>query len=153
MSIGSNVETARKAMNHLLNLTYESRQFFDMLADDVIFEVACPEDAPIYGRKIEGKKAAVRYFSSGSPEQISEVSFERPLEYIADADSERVVVLGAESYTLKQLGERIGPCEFAIILDLHKGLITRYFHIEDMSQFVQAFKQHPDVLAPSWADA
>lgn len=140
----------REALEHLLKGPEERKPFFDLLADDVVFEVACAEDTPIYGRKIQGKQAAMEYFSSGSPDLLEDVVMERPLEYIDDPDRNRVLVLGAESYTLRQLGVRIGPNEFVIVFDIRDGLIAKYFHIEDLSKLVGAFR-NTGVTPPSWA--
>lgn len=146
------VTIVRKALEHLLMGPDYRQPFYDLLADDVVFEVACPDDTPIYGRKIQGKQAAIKYFSSGSPDLIDDVVMDRPLEYIDDPERHRVIVLGAESYSLKQLGVRIGPNEFAITFELRDALITRYFHIENLSAFIDAFRAS-DVSPSSWAGA
>jgi ketosteroid isomerase-like protein len=93
------------------------------LADDVLFEVTPPGEEPVV--EARGKDAVLDYFTSLG----DIVSFWRVRCY---GDGERVVVLGAERFTIPRYGVTLGG-EFALLLHVCDGLITRFFIIEELS--------------------
>lgn len=141
-----NIAVAKKALTHLSKRFEEQRRgaveytpfdyapWFSCLADNVIMRVPCPPGTPVFESEFQGKQALIDLFTNEDPVENLEMS--RPLEYFARGD--RVVVLGAEKYTLKKQRVTIGPLEFAMVFDFDDGLITRYVHIEDMSEYVAA---------------
>jgi hypothetical protein len=144
------IALARKAMSHLdeprgemaSQSEYEDyyRPFFDSLDENVYFRCPCPPDTPIYGGEILGKQALIDAFTKGDPDLITNIRMERPLEFIADGS--RVVVLGAESYDIKRNGRTSYNRDFAMVLDFNAaGLIERYIHIEDQSDFYVGTKE------------
>lgn len=156
-----NVAVAKKAMTHL-TVRYEEQQrgvkpedyapmdyepFVACLADDVVIKNACPDDTPVYGEKLVGKQTVAERFIGGDWDMHADVTpiefleMDRPLEYIDDPERNRVIVLGAEYYTVKKLGRKLGPLEFAMVLDFRDGLITRYLHVEDHSEWRDAYQE------------
>jgi ketosteroid isomerase-like protein len=95
------------------------------LADDVVFEVTPPEGVSptAEGR---GKQAVLDYFTSLG----DIVTFWRVRCF---GDGERVVVVGAESFTIPRYGITLGG-EFALLLTVCNGLITRFLIIEELSE-------------------
>lgn len=99
----------------------DPRAFFDALADDVVLRNSLGE--------LRGKQAVVDYFAAAAA-TIDFQPFERPLEYFADGD--RVVILGAETFRVKESGAT-HHADWAWVVDLRGGLITRILSIQDLS--------------------
>jgi ketosteroid isomerase-like protein len=109
----------------------------DHLADDVIFKVTVPDGTPISG-EFRGKQAVVDHFNRlGS---LLEFRQEQPLQYFGEGD--RVVVLGKESFDVKESGITVGGSEYADVFDFREGLITRFLIIQDMSTVVEAYRSN-----------
>lgn len=113
------------------------QRLIDHLADDVVFKVTIPHRTPIRG-EIRGKQAVADHLMNlGS---LLEFRQERPLQYFGDGD--RVVVLGRETYEVKKTGVAVGGSEYADVIDFRDGLITRFLIIQDLSEFVEAYRRH-----------
>jgi hypothetical protein len=95
------------------------------LAEDVVFEVTPPEGVPTSAER-RGKQAVLDYVTSLG--DIVTVWRVRCL-----GDGERVVVVGAESFTIPRYGVTLGG-EFALLLTVCNGLITRFLIIEELSE-------------------
>jgi ketosteroid isomerase-like protein len=107
----------------------------DHLADDVIFKVTVPDGTPISG-EFRGKHAVVDHFNRlGS---LLEFRQEQPLQYFGEGD--RVVVLGKESFDVKESGVTVRGSEYADVFDFREGLITRFLIIQDLSAVVEAYR-------------
>jgi ketosteroid isomerase-like protein len=107
----------------------------DHLADDVIFKVTVPDGTPISG-EFRGKQAVVDHFNRlGS---LLEFRQEQPLQYFGEGD--RVVVLGKESFDVKENGVTVRGSEYADVFDFRGGRITRFLIIQDLSAVVEAYR-------------
>jgi ethanolamine utilization protein EutQ len=95
--------------------------FFDALADDVVFKTAVGE--------VRGKQALIGYLATASVAMEFNI-FEKPFEYYGDGD--RVVILGDESFKVKDTGAT-HRAEWAWVVDVHDGLITRILHHQDLA--------------------
>jgi uncharacterized protein len=95
--------------------------FFDLLADDVMFKLPVGE--------LRGKAALIDYFANAST-ALEFNPFEKPLEYYGDGD--RVVILGDETFRVKESGAA-HRAEWAWVIDVHDGRITRIAAIQDLS--------------------
>lgn len=155
----NNIAVAKKAMTHLAKRYEEQHRgvrredykpmdyhpFVECLADDVVIKNTCPPDTPLYSEELRSKQVVAKKFLGGDWDMHADVTpieyleMDRPLEYIGSGD--RVVVLGAESFTVKKTGVVIGPAEFAMVLDFRDGLIARYLHIEDHSEVRDALRE------------
>jgi hypothetical protein len=60
--------------------------------------------------------------------------FEVPMEYFGDGD--RVVMLNEETFRVKASGVT-HRTEWAWVIDVHDGLITRIVHIQDLSRVAE----------------
>ncbi len=109
----------------------------DRLADDVVFQVTIPEGTPISG-ELRGKQAMVDHLMNLG--DLLEFRQETPLEYYGNG--ERVVVLGQETVEVKKSGVTVPRSEYATVLDFREGLITRFLVIQDMSAFVDAYRDN-----------
>jgi ketosteroid isomerase-like protein len=96
----------------------------DLLAEDVEFEVASGGDVPRC-RKDSGQQAVLDYFAA-----LGDLPAFWRMDYSAAGG--RVIAWGDESFTLKGC-ELEGGLEFALVLDLHHGMVTRLLVIEDLS--------------------
>lgn len=96
----------------------------DLLAEDVELEVASGGDVPGC-RKDSGKQAVVDYFAA-----LGDLPAFWSMDYSAAGG--RVIAWGDESFTLEGC-ELEGGTEFALVLDLHEGRVTRLLVIEDLS--------------------
>lgn len=105
--------------------TLDFRSLADRLADDVVFEVTPPEGVspPAEAR---GRQAVLDYFTSLG----DIVTFWRVRCF---GDGERVVVVGAERFTIPPYGITLGG-EFALLLTVCNGLITRFLILEELSE-------------------
>jgi ethanolamine utilization protein EutQ len=95
--------------------------FFDALAAEVTYETAVGE--------LRGKQALIHYFAPASA-TIEFNPFEKPLEYYGEGD--RVVILGDETFKVKDTGAT-HRAEWAWVIDVYDGLITRILHLQDLS--------------------
>ncbi|HEX2220777.1 MAG TPA: nuclear transport factor 2 family protein [Gemmatimonadales bacterium] len=102
--------------------TLDFRSLAEHLAQDVILEVTPPGGHAVEHR---GRGAVVDYFSALG----DIVSFWRVRCYDR---GERVVVVGSERFTIPRHGVTLGG-EFALLLYVCDGLITRFLIIEDLS--------------------
>jgi ketosteroid isomerase-like protein len=109
----------------------------DHLADDVIFKVTVPDGTPISG-EFRGKQAVVDHFNRLGG--LLEFRQEQPLQYFGEGD--RVVVLGKESFDVKESGITVRGSEYADVFDFREGLITRFLIIQDMSAVVEAYRSN-----------
>lgn len=123
----------------------DSHAMIDALADDAVFQVACPPDTPIFGPGFHGKEAIARYFTSENRTFQTDAWLERPMEFLANED--KVVALLAESYVLSDPAVTIRDKEVAIVHEIRDGKITRITLITDMSEFVDAFRRRTEVAA------
>jgi ketosteroid isomerase-like protein len=96
----------------------------DLLAEDVEFEVASGGDAPGC-RKDSGQQAVLDYFAA-----LGDLPAFWRMDYSAAGG--RVIAWGDESFTLEGC-ELEGGTEFALVLDIHQGMVTRLLVIEDLS--------------------
>jgi ethanolamine utilization protein EutQ len=103
--------------------------FFDALADDVVLELSVGE--------VRGKQAVIDYYLHASA-TLDFQPFERPLEYFADGN--RVVILGSEIFTIKESGAT-HRAEWAWVLDVADGVITRILGIEDLAGVADFVRQ------------
>jgi ketosteroid isomerase-like protein len=105
--------------------TLDFRSLASHLAEDVVFEVTPPEGMPTTPER-RGKQEVLDYFTSlGDIVTFWQVQ--------CFGDGERVVVVGAESFTIPRYGVTLGG-EFALLLHVCDGLITRFLIIEDLSE-------------------
>jgi hypothetical protein len=97
----------------------------DLLAADVEFEVAGAEIRP--NRKDWGKEAVADHFTG-----LGELVAFWQIDY--GAVDGQVIAWGKESFTVEHSGLE-GACEFALVFDLSRGMITRFLVIEDLTSF------------------
>jgi ketosteroid isomerase-like protein len=109
----------------------------DHLAEDIVFKVTIPDGTPISG-EFRGKPAVTEHFEL-LPELL-EFRQERPMDFLGAGD--RVVVLGCESFEIKKNGVTVTGSEYADVLDLRDGLITRFLVIQDLSAVVDAYRSN-----------
>jgi ketosteroid isomerase-like protein len=128
----NNLELARRLINPPDG---NWQPLLDHLADDVVFKVTIPEGTPISG-EFRGKQAVTEHFAHLG--ELLEFRQEKPMEFF-DSD-ERVVVLGTESVVVKRSGVTVSGSEYADVIDFRDGLITRFLVIQDMSAFVDAYR-------------
>ena len=107
----------------------------DHLADDVVFNVTIPDGTPI-SAEIRGKKGVVGHLRNLG--EFLEFRQEQPPQFFGNG--ERVVVLGKESFEIKKTGATVTGSEYATVVDLDDGVITRFLVIQDMSGFVDAYR-------------
>jgi ketosteroid isomerase-like protein len=133
-------------MNHtawlqpILNEAFATLDFRSLaahLADDVVFEVTPPEGLPTTPER-RGKQAVVDYFTSlGDIVTFWQVR--------CFGDGERVVAVGAESFTMPRYGITLGG-EFALLLHICDQSINRFLIIEDLSESSESSKLEETAL-------
>jgi ketosteroid isomerase-like protein len=105
--------------------TPDFRTLASHLAEDVVFEVTPPEGMPTTPER-RGKQEVLDYFTGlGDIVTFWQVR--------CFGDGERVVVVGAESFTMPRYDVTLGG-EFALLLHVCDGLITRFLIIEELSE-------------------
>ena len=116
------------SLQRILDEAFASLDFRPLasyLADDVVFEVTPPEGMPTTPER-RGKQEVLDYFTSLG----DIVTFWRVRCF---GDGDRVVAVGTESFTIPRYGITLGG-EFALLLHVCNGLITRFLIIEDLSE-------------------
>lgn len=108
----------------------------DHLAEDVVFKVTIPEGTPISG-EFRGKPAVTKHFEKLPT--LLEFRQERPMQFLGSGN--RVVVLGCESFEIKENGVIISESEYADVIDFRDGMITRFLVIQDLSAVVDAYRR------------
>jgi hypothetical protein len=101
----------------------------DRLAPDVSFCVAVGGDTPIC-LEDSGEQPVVDYFTA-----LGGVVTFWQLDYTARGD--QLIAWGKESFTIENCDIE-GGCEFALVLDVAAGLITRFLVVEDLPSFIRA---------------
>ena len=132
MATQENIAFARSVLE-----TEDWPRLIDRLADDVVFKVTIPDGTPVSG-EFRGKQAVVEHLLNLG--NLLEFRQEKPLEFFGNG--ERVVVLGTESVQIKKNGVTVPHSEYATVLDFREGLITRFLVIQDMSVFVDAYRDN-----------
>lgn len=95
--------------------------FFARVADDVVYAKS--------GIGVLEGKAALRNYMDNIDKTMVLGAFERPLEFLRNDD--RVVVLGEESFLLKETGAT-ALREWVWFIDFRDGLIVRILEIQDV---------------------
>lgn len=105
--------------------TLDFRALAAHLADDVVFEITPPGGGPTTTES-RGRQAVVDYFTSlGDIVTFWQVQ--------CFGDGERVVAVGAESFTIPPYDITLGS-EFALLLQVCDGVVTRFLIIEGLSE-------------------
>ena len=116
-------------LQNLLDRSFATRDFTDLaghLAQDVVFEVTPPGGSGTTAPELRGRQAVIDYFTSLG----DIVTFWRVQCY---GDGDRVVAVGAESFTIPRYGVTLGS-EFALLLRVCDQTITRFMILEDLSE-------------------
>jgi ketosteroid isomerase-like protein len=125
-----NIAVAKRVVDRIL-LATDLDPVLHLLDDDLSFEVAPPDVLPIcFGDS--GKQAMIDYFSA-----LGGIVTFWQVEYFAQRD--QVIAVGRERFTMEHT--RISAdSDFALVFDIHDGLITRLLVVEGLLQ---------DPLAPT----
>ncbi len=139
------IAIARRAMSYL-ELPRDQRApgyqevYFDSLSDDVELRFAVPGDMFLWGEVRRGKGAVRAFFNETPWHEIMEArGFQSEPEYLANEDGSRVVMLATEGWKLIKTGTEVESCEFAQVMDIQNGLITRILVIQDQSDWTYAY--------------
>ena len=115
----------RQAVDCLLGGDIEP--LLNLLPDNVEFEVVSGGDECGHSTDL-GQQAVADYFTALG----GLVAFWQ-IDYAVRAD--QVIAWGKESFTIEGSGLE-GRCEFALVFDLSRGMITRLQVIEDLGSFM-----------------
>ena len=115
----------RGAVDRLLEGS--SGLLLDLLADDVEFEVVTGGNAPSSSTEW-GKPPVAGYFA-----RLGGLVAFWQMDYTANG--EQVIAWGKESFTVEHI-EVEGGCEFALVFDVRRGVISRLLVIEDLPAFM-----------------
>jgi ketosteroid isomerase-like protein len=121
-------------IQRILEHAFATRDFSSLaahLAPDVIFEVTPPGGAET-PPEVRGRTAVVDYFTSLG----DIVTFWRVQCF---GDGERVVAVGAESFTIPRSDVTVGG-EFAFLLHVCDQVITRFLIIEDLTEGADSYQ-------------
>jgi hypothetical protein len=122
----NDVAEVRQAIDRILG--GDLRPMLDLLADDVQFCVAVGGDAPFCLEDL-GKQSVLDYFTALG----GLVTFWQ-MDYTVRGD--QLIAWGRESFTIERC-ELQGGCEFALVLDVAHGQITRFLVVEDLPSFIR----------------
>lgn len=109
---------------------------FELLADDVVWKVTCPDDTVRYGPELRGKQSVIDLFLS-EPDFIEQVDWVRPLEFTASGS--RVVAVGTETYRLKRTRVRLQDRKVAIVMTFRGDFIARILIITNLAEWNDAY--------------
>lgn len=123
-----NTASNTAVLQRVLDEAFATRDFRFLashLADDVVFEVTPPEGMSTTPER-RGKREVLDYFTSlGDIVTFWQVR--------CFGKGERVVAVGVESFTIPHYGVTLGG-EFALLLHVCGGLITRFLIIENLAE-------------------
>src|SRR6267143_6167195 len=122
-----NTAIVKRLLDRIL-LAAELDPVLHLLADDLSFKVAIPGAMPICFAD-SGKQGVVDYFKALG----GIVTFWR-VEYFAKG--EHVVAVGKERFTTGN-SALTADSDFALVFDVHNGLITRFLVVEDLTSFIE----------------
>jgi ketosteroid isomerase-like protein len=125
-----NIALARRLID-----TEDWQPLLDHLAEDVVFKVTVPAGTPISG-ELHGKQAVVDHLTNLG--ELLAFRQETPLQFYGG--DERVVVLGTEAVEIKKSGVTVPGSDYATVLDFRDEQITRFLVIQDMTAFVDAYR-------------
>ena len=120
----SNAALIQQVLDHVLG-TLDFGPLAARLAEDVVFEVTPPEGVPTTAER-RGKQAVLDYFTS-----LGDIVTFWQVRCLGDGD--RVVAVGAESFTIPRYGITLGG-EFALLLTVCDGLISRFLIFVELSE-------------------
>jgi ketosteroid isomerase-like protein len=118
---------------------HSHQALFDLLADDVVFEVTCPPDTHLWGKPIVGKQRVIEHYTVEAPAVLdgggSDLS-EPPVWFV---NGDRVVMFGEHDYKIKKTGVQVRR-EFVHVLDFKDRKIAKFTVIEDLSEWYDAHR-------------
>ncbi|HEV7364226.1 MAG TPA: nuclear transport factor 2 family protein [Gemmatimonadales bacterium] len=117
----------RRLVDRIL-LAAELDPVLHLLADDLSFKVAIPGAMPICFAD-SGKQGVVDYFTA-----LGGIVTFWQVKYFAEG--EQVIAVGRERFTVETC-ELTADSDFALVFDVHDGLITRLLVVEDLSSFLK----------------
>lgn len=115
--------------------------FYDLLADDVVFRVACAPGTPVWGQEFRGKEAVMGMNANSDPVTIEGyMEVTKPLQWFVDGN--RVLKLGGERYRVRNRAGEIVTIlmDFVHVADFRDGKIVSITAIEDLSEWNAAFR-------------
>ncbi len=118
------ITVVRRAVDGLVGGDIEP--LLNLLPDNVAFEVVAGGDEPNGGTDW-GQQAVADYFTA-----LGGFAAFWQVDYTVRGD--QVIAWGKESFTMEDIGLE-GGCEFALVFDLSRGMITRLQVIEDLESF------------------
>ena len=122
-----NTAIVKRLVDRIL-LAAELDPVLHLLADDLSFKVAIPGAMPICFAD-SGKQGMVDYFKALG----GIVTFWR-VEYFAQG--EHVIAVGKERFTTRHCA-LTADSDFALVFDVHDGLITKLLMVEDLTSFIE----------------
>jgi hypothetical protein len=122
-----NTAIVKRLVDRIL-LAAELDPVLHLLADDLSFKVAIPGAMPICFAD-SGKQGMVDYFKALG----GIVTFWR-VEYFAQG--EHVIAVGKERFTTRDCA-LTADSDFALVFDVHDGLITKLLVVEDLTSFIE----------------
>ena len=117
-----NLALVKEILGRMMS-TGDVRPLLDALDDDVGFSVAISRDEDPEAAQTTGKDAVLEYFES-----LGELITFWRVRYACAGT--QVVVLAEESYTIQPAGIPVHSA-FALVFELHEGLITRLTITDD----------------------
>jgi hypothetical protein len=122
----NDMTVVRRAVDRVL--AQDLNPILDLLAEDVAFQVSIGGEPPVYLEE-SGKQSVVDYFGA-----LGAIVTFWQMDYSARGN--HLIAWGRESFTVETCGMQAGS-EFALVLDLSDGRITRLLVVEDLPSFIR----------------
>lgn len=136
--MNNNLLVLKKTMEEV-DRTWDFTPLIRILSDDVVFEATIPEGTPISGQ-FKGKEAVSDYFMKILP-ATAVFKQQAPMEFVAHND--KVIILGEDAYTLKK-NDQTFRSPYAMLVTFDRGLITNILIIQDLSGFLEVYRNNID---------
>jgi ketosteroid isomerase-like protein len=121
---------------------------FDSLSEDIEFSLASPEYTYLWGGTRHGL-AEVMSLYNDSPwaAVVQNLGYQSVPEFFANDEGTRVVMLASEGLKILKTGVTVPKRDFAQVMDVHNGKITRVHIMQDHTEWNEAYAP-PDSRQP-----
>ncbi len=139
------IAICRKAFSYLERPVWERgpnyRQvLFDSLSPDIEFSLASPEYTYLWGGTRHGlSEVMALYNDSPWAEVVENLGYQSEPEFFANDEGTRVVMLASEGLRILKTGVVVPKRDFAQVMDVQDGKITRVHIMQDHTEWNEAY--------------
>ncbi len=113
---------------------------FDSLSEDIEYSIASPDYTYLWGGTRRGLAAVMSlYNESPWAEVVQNLGYQSVPEFFANDEGTKVIMLASEGLKILKTGVEVPKRDFALVMDVHDGKITRMKIIQDHTEWNEAY--------------